>query len=104
MGTNIENIYVFASIVTVLMIVDPIWCYYMKYRLRDDSFAIEWMQINAITAGFFASFLVLFLHLQSLQIQDKTYISLAFFIVLTLRTILDYIFAWPKLYAKGHRK
>jgi hypothetical protein len=100
-GTNIYDIYIFASLVTVLMVVDPIWCFYMKYQLEDDSFAIEWMQLNAITAGFFASFLLLPINLQP---TDKMYISLTFFIVLTLRTILDYIFAWPMLYSKGYRK
>jgi hypothetical protein len=100
-GTNVDHIYRFAVLVTMLMLVDCIWCCYMRGVLGDMNFAIEWIQLNSITAGFFVSFLLLPI---DLQVQDSVYINLIFFIVLILRTVLDYRFGWSTVYSRAFPK
>jgi len=90
-GTNVANIYIFSTLTAALMIIDPVWCFYMRYGVNDKRFLIEWIQLNAITAGFFLLFLLLHINLSP---QDNVYFSLTIFIVLALRTILDYYFGW----------
>jgi len=96
-GTNIYHIHFFSSLIIFLLGMNSAWLYYMWAKLGVQNVAIEWIQLNAVTLGFFASFLFL---PYSLVSKNSLSISLSFLAVLAARAILDYLFAWSLVYAR----
>jgi hypothetical protein len=89
MAANVDNILNFLKLTIALLMTDIIWIlFYIRHK---DVVFVEWLHYNSLT--------VLFLILV-LPFADLSLTFIFMFIILTSRTVCDYIFGWKRLYFK----
>ena len=109
MATNLLNLPLYVFFLWILMTFNSIWLYIqakvtaLSFLKRKDPFLINWINLNSITAAFvFTSFFPYpYIVNKDYIMTDDLVSNLCLLIVLTLRSILDYHFAWDPLYKQG---
>jgi hypothetical protein len=100
---NTNSIASFALWLVPLMSVDAVWTYLQRFMfLSSDKpwkkrVPFEWIHLDLLVLGFLWFFLIA-LHSDSTKIPDHLYLLLL--IVLVLRTVVDYIVVWTRVWSR----